>query len=154
MWISSRLRLLEKLAIVAWAAAVPMLVASCKAQAPIRGVALHELDTPQFCAFGKSAYDRKPERCDLYTSHGAGISVGSPPDGIYQWRSEKGGIATFVGKRHPGGVPWWFGKLNGKRGAGYSMNRYHHIFVSSDGSYHFETWVQGWEGNSPFAVSQ
>ena len=145
-------RLLEKAAILAWGVAAPMLLASCQPPTSIRGVALHKLDTPQLCAFGEDAHLRKPERCDLYTSPGAGIAVGSPPDGIYQWRSENGGIATFVGKRHPGGVPWWFGKLNGKRGAGYSTNRYHHIFVASDGSYQFETWVKGWEGNSPFAV--
>src|SRR5688500_2895466 len=54
---------------------------------------------------------------------------------VHQWRGPHDRVITFVGESGP---RWWFGKLNGKPGTGYNINRRHHDFSTIDRKLQFE----------------
>jgi hypothetical protein len=60
----------------------------------------------------------------------------------YQWRGRHQ-VLTFVGRRTES-QKWWFGKVNGKPGAGYNLNPHHHAFSTADRAVTFECWRKGW----------
>lgn len=101
-----------------------------------------EYDNSRTCKFGKNLALRKPEPCDVYADRANDYMRRYVH--FYQWRGKSGQVATFAGMQYPG-VWWWFGTLNGKPAAGYSPSRDQHVFATEDGSFEFETWVEGWD---------
>ena len=69
---------------------------------------------------------------------------------VYQWRSKKGHVITFVARDGTGSTDspgYWYGTLNGQRAGGYTVvPRFHWMFDTWNGDAEFECRNPGEEG--------
>lgn len=67
---------------------------------------------------------------------------------IYMWRTRDGRTVIYKGSGETDRPGFWFGQLNGKEAAGYSLNRGHWVFGTADTSLQFGCWMEGYEHGS------
>ena len=89
--------------------------------------------------------DPRPVATVMHTGH---INNDKSERKIYLWRMRDVRKVTYQGTGGTNNRGFWFGYLNGKEAAGYTLSRGHWVFGTADTTLEFECWMKGYEHGS------